>query len=130
LRLTEVEVLSAMARGEEQSAVRAESRPNVVAAEDVAMLRDLPELWAEAREEERADLVASTYDSVVDRDDDSLSVRITSDAYPSELTLARRSASAVNWLARKDSNLQSPDPESGALPLGHSPAMPVGQPRV
>ncbi len=26
-----------------------------------------------------------------------------------------------NWLARKDSNLQSPDPESGALPLGHSP---------
>ena len=27
-----------------------------------------------------------------------------------------------NWLARKDSNLQSPDPESGALPLGHSPA--------
>ena len=28
------------------------------------------------------------------------------------------------WLARKDSNLQSPDPESGALPLGHSPAMP------
>ena len=26
------------------------------------------------------------------------------------------------WLARKDSNLQSPDPESGALPLGHSPA--------
>ena len=27
-----------------------------------------------------------------------------------------------NWLARKDSNLQSPDPESGALPFGHSPA--------
>jgi hypothetical protein len=27
-----------------------------------------------------------------------------------------------SWLARKDSNLQSPDPESGALPLGHSPA--------
>ena len=26
------------------------------------------------------------------------------------------------WLARKDSNLQSPDPESGALPFGHSPA--------
>lgn len=26
-----------------------------------------------------------------------------------------------NWLARKDSNLRSPDPESGALPLGHSP---------
>ncbi len=25
------------------------------------------------------------------------------------------------WLARKDSNLQSPDPESGALPFGHSP---------
>src|SRR3954451_6936863 len=25
------------------------------------------------------------------------------------------------WLARKDSNLRSPDPESGALPLGHSP---------
>ena len=31
-----------------------------------------------------------------------------------------------NWLARKDSNLQSPDPESGALPLGHSPAVPAG----
>ena len=28
-----------------------------------------------------------------------------------------------SWLARKDSNLQSPDPESGALPFGHSPAM-------
>src|SRR3954454_15918194 len=27
----------------------------------------------------------------------------------------------VEWLARKDSNLRSPDPESGALPLGHSP---------
>jgi hypothetical protein len=26
-----------------------------------------------------------------------------------------------DWLARKDSNLQSPDPESGALPFGHSP---------
>ena len=34
------------------------------------------------------------------------------------------------WLARKDSNLQSPDPESGALPLGHSPAMPVGRPSL
>src|SRR4029079_15995745 len=29
--------------------------------------------------------------------------------------------SAGVWLARKDSNLRSPDPESGALPLGHSP---------
>src|SRR5207249_11965056 len=28
------------------------------------------------------------------------------------------------WLARKDSNLRSPDPESGALPLGHSPVPP------
>ena len=28
-----------------------------------------------------------------------------------------------NWLARKDSNLRSPDPESGALPLGHSPVL-------
>ena len=27
------------------------------------------------------------------------------------------------WLARKDSNLRSPDPESGALPLGHSPVL-------
>jgi hypothetical protein len=26
------------------------------------------------------------------------------------------------WLGRKDSNLRSPDPESGALPLGHTPA--------
>src|SRR4051812_20659366 len=26
------------------------------------------------------------------------------------------------WLASKDSNLESPDPESGALPFGHSPA--------
>src|SRR3954465_11237837 len=37
----------------------------------------------------------------------------------------RHEASSVsqgNWLARKDSNLQSPDPESGALPFGHSPA--------
>ena len=25
------------------------------------------------------------------------------------------------WLASKDSNLESPDPESGALPFGHSP---------
>ena len=33
-----------------------------------------------------------------------------------------------SWLARKISNLRSPDPESGALPLGHSP---VGaRPRV
>jgi hypothetical protein len=30
------------------------------------------------------------------------------------------------WLARKDSNLQSPDPESGALPFGHSPPGPEG----
>ena len=29
--------------------------------------------------------------------------------------------SVGSWLARKDSNLRSPDPESGALPLGHSP---------
>ncbi len=34
--------------------------------------------------------------------------------------------SARSWLARKDSNLRSPDPESGALPLGHSPVEPVG----
>src|SRR5436305_2515833 len=27
-----------------------------------------------------------------------------------------------SWLGRKDSNLRSPDPESGALPLGHTPA--------
>ncbi len=27
-----------------------------------------------------------------------------------------------SWLASKDSNLESPDPESGALPFGHSPA--------
>src|SRR3954447_22558516 len=31
------------------------------------------------------------------------------------------SARCSGWLARKDSNLRSPDPESGALPLGHSP---------
>ena len=30
------------------------------------------------------------------------------------------------WLVRKDSNLQSPDPESGALPFGHSPPGPDG----
>src|SRR3972149_3889182 len=30
------------------------------------------------------------------------------------------------WLARKDSNLRSPDPESGALPLGHSPVNAAG----
>src|SRR6476659_1322816 len=35
-------------------------------------------------------------------------------------------ADVVVWLARKDSNLRSPDPESGALPLGHSPVEPVG----
>jgi hypothetical protein len=39
------------------------------------------------------------------------------------------------WLARKDSNLQSPVPETGALPLGHSPASRVilpdpGRPRA
>src|SRR5450759_1387246 len=44
------------------------------------------------------------------------------------IRLSRRSWAALSasswedWLARKDSNLQSPDPESGALPLGHSPA--------
>ncbi len=27
----------------------------------------------------------------------------------------------IAWLARKDSNLRSPAPEAGALPLGHSP---------
>jgi hypothetical protein len=27
------------------------------------------------------------------------------------------------WLARKDSNLRSPDPESGALPLSHAPVL-------
>ena len=32
-----------------------------------------------------------------------------------------------SWLAREDSNLQSPDPESGALPFGHSPARERGQ---
>ena len=26
------------------------------------------------------------------------------------------------WLARQDSNLEPPDPESGAIPLGHAPA--------
>src|SRR3990170_4972772 len=31
-----------------------------------------------------------------------------------------------SWLARKDSNLRSPDPESGALPLGHSPVNAAG----
>ena len=33
---------------------------------------------------------------------------------------------AGRWLARKDSNLRSPDPESGALPLGHSPVDAAG----
>ena len=32
-------------------------------------------------------------------------------------------ATRRRWLARKDSNLRSPDPESGALPLGHSPVV-------
>lgn len=27
-----------------------------------------------------------------------------------------------SWLGRKDSNLQSPEPESDALPFGHCPA--------
>lgn len=27
------------------------------------------------------------------------------------------------WLGWKDSNLRSPDPESGALPLGHIPLL-------
>ena len=40
----------------------------------------------------------------------------------------RRAQSSVwhlgDWLGRKDSNLRSPDPESGALPLGHTPARP------
>jgi hypothetical protein len=31
-----------------------------------------------------------------------------------------------SWLARQDSNLEPPDPESGAIPLGHAPAMPGG----
>ena len=39
----------------------------------------------------------------------------------------RRAVSrSKEWLARKDSNLQSPDPESGALPFGHSPARITG----
>jgi hypothetical protein len=33
----------------------------------------------------------------------------------------RRPSPRSGWLGRKDSNLRSPDPESGALPLGHSP---------
>ena len=32
------------------------------------------------------------------------------------------------WLARQDSNLEPPDPESGAIPLGHAPAMPSRAP--
>ena len=28
----------------------------------------------------------------------------------------------ADWLGRKDSNLRSPVPETGALPLGHSPS--------
>ena len=32
-----------------------------------------------------------------------------------------RVGAVSDWLWRKDSNLRSPDPESGALPLGHSP---------
>ena len=43
---------------------------------------------------------------------------------------SRVSHSLCNWLARKDSNLQSPDPESGALPLGHSPASPGARPSL
>src|SRR5712691_10220879 len=35
--------------------------------------------------------------------------------------MCRRCRDSRQWLARKDSNLRSPDPESGALPLGHSP---------
>src|SRR6266540_4418500 len=35
--------------------------------------------------------------------------------------MCRRCRDSRHWLARKDSNLRSPDPESGALPLGHSP---------
>ena len=33
----------------------------------------------------------------------------------------RKPRHLVVWLASKDSNLESPDPESGALPFGHSP---------
>lgn len=39
---------------------------------------------------------------------------------------ARIALMKSEWLARKDSNLQSPDPESGALPFGHSPARRTG----
>ena len=40
------------------------------------------------------------------------------------MKLAGAEWSRGHWLARKDSNLRSPDPESGALPLGHSPVEP------
>jgi hypothetical protein len=43
-------------------------------------------------------------------------------AGPSLVPTTTSCGSARSWLARKDSNLQSPDPESGALPFGHSPA--------
>src|SRR5207302_6710615 len=47
-------------------------------------------------------------------------------AFWSEAPRSMRGASLASllwsWLGRKDSNLRSPDPESGALPLGHTPA--------
>src|SRR5829696_5868502 len=42
-------------------------------------------------------------------------------ARPSWVPTTTSCGSVRSWLARKDSNLRSPDPESGALPLGHSP---------
>ncbi len=42
-----------------------------------------------------------------------------------EVSCSEGAPSGGGWLARKDSNLQPPDPESGALPLSHSPARPV-----
>src|SRR5688572_20278387 len=39
-----------------------------------------------------------------------------------EPSVADPESARPDWLARQDSNLEPPDPESGALPLSHAPA--------
>lgn len=53
-------------------------------------------------------------------------VGANADPHPSIILVPPGRGWSGGWLARKDSNLQSPDPESGALPFGHSPPRPEG----
>ena len=44
---------------------------------------------------------------------------------PLQRTAGGAQSCSEGWLARQDSNLEPPDPESGALPLSHAPTRPA-----